>query len=154
MRRHPPHHFGPARASTRQGKTPKSALAAPSHHSNAPIKHKSQSFLSKKIAHPEDPYRRFESPLLRQQVSDIGSENTSCEIVRGLPRVNGRTCGSWTLRERIRCDFRDQSKSFLRMRLCQCPSLPIIASLKDISALDVGFIFPSPSAPALTAGDS
>jgi hypothetical protein len=53
MRRHPPHHLGPARASTRQGKTPKRASAAPSHHSNAPIKHESQSFLSKKIAHPE-----------------------------------------------------------------------------------------------------
>jgi len=41
--------------------------------------------------------------------------------VRGLPRVRGRTCGNWTLRERIRCDFRDQSRSFLRTRLCQCP---------------------------------
>src|ERR1700682_4067014 len=36
---------------TRQGQTPKRALAAPSHHSNAPIKPKSQSILSKIVAH-------------------------------------------------------------------------------------------------------
>jgi hypothetical protein len=45
MRRHPPHHLSPARAITRQGQIPKRALAAPSHHSNAPIKPESQSIL-------------------------------------------------------------------------------------------------------------
>src|SRR5260370_16039473 len=50
MRRHPPHHLSPARAKPRQGKTPKRASAAPSHHSNAPIKPVSQSNLSKIIA--------------------------------------------------------------------------------------------------------
>src|SRR5258708_6956959 len=49
-RRRPPHHLGPARANGRQGKTPKRASAAPSPHSNAPIKHGSQSILSKIVA--------------------------------------------------------------------------------------------------------
>src|ERR1700737_2292844 len=53
--------------------------------------------------------------------------------MRRLPRVSGRTYGSWPLRERIRCDFCHQSRSFLRTRLCQCPSLPIIASLEGLS---------------------
>ena len=39
----------------RQGKTPKRALGAPSHHSNAPIKPESQSFLSKIVAHSARP---------------------------------------------------------------------------------------------------
>src|SRR6266436_6088336 len=50
MRRHPPHHLSPARAKPRQGKTPKRAFAASSHHSNAPIKPISQSNLSKIVA--------------------------------------------------------------------------------------------------------
>jgi hypothetical protein len=50
MRRHPPHHLGPARAKPRQGKTPKRAFATSSHHSNAPIKPVSQSNLSKIVA--------------------------------------------------------------------------------------------------------
>jgi hypothetical protein len=49
VRRHPPHHLSPAQASTRQGKSPKRALAAPSHHSNAPFGLESQSILSKKL---------------------------------------------------------------------------------------------------------
>jgi hypothetical protein len=49
-RRHPPHHLSPAKENTRQGKTPKRASAAPSHHGNAPIKHQSQSILSKIVA--------------------------------------------------------------------------------------------------------
>jgi hypothetical protein len=40
----------PPRQITRQGQTPKRALAAPSHHSNAPITPESQSFLSKIVA--------------------------------------------------------------------------------------------------------
>jgi hypothetical protein len=36
---------------TGQGQIPKRASAAPSHHSNAPIKPESQSFLSKIVAH-------------------------------------------------------------------------------------------------------
>jgi hypothetical protein len=51
MRRHPPHYLSPARANARQGKTPKPAAAAPSHHSNAPNKPESQSILSKIVAH-------------------------------------------------------------------------------------------------------
>src|SRR6266851_4061023 len=51
MRRHPPHHLSPAQAITRQGQTPKRALAAPSYDSNAPIKPESQSILSKIVAH-------------------------------------------------------------------------------------------------------
>ena len=51
VRRHPPHHLSPAQASTRQGKSPKRALAAPSHHSNAPFGQESQSILSKLVAH-------------------------------------------------------------------------------------------------------
>ncbi len=50
LRRHPPHHLSPARANTRRGKILKRASAAPSHHSNAPIKHESQSILSKIVA--------------------------------------------------------------------------------------------------------
>src|SRR5258705_8431559 len=51
MRRRSPHHLSPAQAITRQGQTPKRALAAPSFVSNAPIKTESQSILSKIIAH-------------------------------------------------------------------------------------------------------
>jgi hypothetical protein len=51
MRRHPSHYLSPARANPRQGKTPKPAAAAPSHHSNAPNKPESQSFLSKIVAY-------------------------------------------------------------------------------------------------------
>jgi hypothetical protein len=36
---------------TRQGKTPKPASTAPSHHSNAPIKRECQSIVSKIVAH-------------------------------------------------------------------------------------------------------
>src|SRR6476620_12457768 len=50
VRRYPPHHLSPARAKTRQGKTPKRASAAPSHDSNARIKHESQSNLSNIVA--------------------------------------------------------------------------------------------------------
>jgi hypothetical protein len=50
MRRHPPHHLSPAREKSWQGKTPKRAFATSSHRSNAPIKPKSQSILSKIIA--------------------------------------------------------------------------------------------------------
>src|SRR5882672_9321451 len=62
MRRHPSHYLSPARANARQGKTPKPAAAAPSHHSNAPNKPESQSILSKIVAHwidglPPDPGR-------------------------------------------------------------------------------------------------
>jgi hypothetical protein len=41
----------PPGQSARQGRTPKLASAAPSHHSNAPIKPESQSILSKIVAH-------------------------------------------------------------------------------------------------------
>ena len=41
----------PRPAKHRQGQTPKRASAAPSHHSNAPIKSESQSILSKIVAH-------------------------------------------------------------------------------------------------------
>jgi len=41
----------PAQAITRQGQTPKRALAAPSYDSNAPIKPESRSILSKIVAH-------------------------------------------------------------------------------------------------------
>src|SRR6266446_2219164 len=51
MRRHPPHHLSPPGQVTGQGQIPKRASAAPSHHSNAPIKPESQSFLSKIVAH-------------------------------------------------------------------------------------------------------
>jgi hypothetical protein len=51
MRRYPPHHLSPPRQITRRGKIPKRALAAPSHHSNAPFKPESQSILSKIVAH-------------------------------------------------------------------------------------------------------
>jgi hypothetical protein len=64
MRRHPSHYLSPARANVRQGKTPKPAAAAPSHHSNAPNKPESQSILSKIVAHwidglPPDPGRAY-----------------------------------------------------------------------------------------------
>jgi hypothetical protein len=50
VRRHPPHHLSPTQASTRQGKPPKRAIAAPSHHSNALFRQESQSILSKIVA--------------------------------------------------------------------------------------------------------
>jgi hypothetical protein len=50
LRRHPPHHLGPARAEPRQGEPPKLALAASSHYSNAPINPARQSNLSKIVA--------------------------------------------------------------------------------------------------------
>src|SRR3977135_147678 len=50
MRRHPPHHLSPARANHPAGQDPEARLAAPRHHSNAPIKTESQSFLSKIVA--------------------------------------------------------------------------------------------------------
>ena len=51
MRRHPPHHLSPARANHPAGQDPGARLSLPSHHSNAPIKPKSQSILSKIVAH-------------------------------------------------------------------------------------------------------
>jgi hypothetical protein len=50
VRRHPPHHLSPAQANTWQGSPPKRALAAPSHHSNAPFGQESQSIPSKIVA--------------------------------------------------------------------------------------------------------
>ena len=50
MRRHPPHHLSPARANHPAGQDPEAASAAPSHHSNAPIRQESQSILSKIVA--------------------------------------------------------------------------------------------------------
>jgi hypothetical protein len=50
VRRHPPHHLGPARANHPAGQDPRASTAA-SHHSNAPIKLQSQSILSKIVAH-------------------------------------------------------------------------------------------------------
>ena len=64
-------------------------------------------------------YRHFESPLLRQQVSDITAENFSDSIVPLLPTVSARGCPSWPLRERISCALHVQCRSFLRTRLCQ-----------------------------------
>jgi hypothetical protein len=72
VRRHPPHHLGPAQASTRQGRIPKRAFAASSNHSNAPLGQESQSILRKKLRifsatlTPKRPHFRFESPSLRQ----------------------------------------------------------------------------------------
>ena len=64
-RRHPPHHLSPAKENTRQGKTPKRPSAAPSHNSNAPIKHQSQSILSKIVA------LLLENPALGRDPSHI-----------------------------------------------------------------------------------
>jgi hypothetical protein len=50
--------------------------------------------------------------------------------VRGFPRDTGRTCGSWTLRERIPRSLHVQCRSFLRTRLCQWLSLRMMAPLK------------------------
>jgi len=50
-RRFSPHQLSPARQKHRQGRTPKRAVAASSHHSNALIKPESQSILSNIIAH-------------------------------------------------------------------------------------------------------
>src|SRR5882762_4476660 len=50
MRRHPPHHLSPAQANHPAGQDPEARSAASSHHSNAPIKTESQSFLSKIVA--------------------------------------------------------------------------------------------------------
>ena len=50
-RRHPPHHLSPARVNHPAGQDPEAASAAPSHHSNAPIKPESQSIPSKIVAH-------------------------------------------------------------------------------------------------------
>src|SRR5437899_4820638 len=77
MRRHPPHHLSPARAKPRQGKTPKRAFAASSHHSNAPIKPISQSNLSKIVA------------LLRASMACIRSVQIAFPagaVTRGLPQ--------------------------------------------------------------------
>jgi hypothetical protein len=49
-RRHPPHHLSPAPANARQGRIPKPALAASSHHSNALFRPECQSILSKIVA--------------------------------------------------------------------------------------------------------
>jgi hypothetical protein len=51
VRRHPPHRLSPARASTRRGRPPKLALAASSHHNNAPFRQESQSILAKMAAY-------------------------------------------------------------------------------------------------------
>jgi hypothetical protein len=71
VRRHPPHHLSPAQASTRQGKSPKRALAAPapSHHSNAPFGQESQSILSKIVV-----YHRSASCALIFAMSPDASE--------------------------------------------------------------------------------
>src|SRR5258708_38859228 len=50
MRRHPPHHLSPARATHPAGQALEARLSRPSHHSNAPIKPESQSILSKIVA--------------------------------------------------------------------------------------------------------
>jgi hypothetical protein len=49
-RRHPPHHLSPARANQPAGQESEVASAAPSRHSNAPIKQGSQSIPSKIVA--------------------------------------------------------------------------------------------------------
>src|SRR5882672_9445100 len=67
MRRHPSHYLSPARANARQGKTPKLASAAPSHHSNAPNKPESQSILSKIVAHWMERLRPDPERILMQR---------------------------------------------------------------------------------------
>jgi len=64
-------------------------------------------------------YRGFESPLLRQQVFDITTENKASGILPWLPKVSGLSCASWPLRERISRALWVQRRSFLRTWLCQ-----------------------------------
>jgi hypothetical protein len=78
-------------------------------------------------------HRRFESPLLRQQVSDITVEKVSASIVPSLPLVSERSSGSWPLREGIPCTFHVQRGSFLRTRLCQWLSSRIMAPTRECS---------------------
>jgi hypothetical protein len=121
MRRHPSHYLSPARANARQGKTPKPAAAAPSHHSNAPNKPESQSILSKIVAHwidglPPDPGRaclllsghwlkaarhlRFQSTISRFESSRPSHPLTQRKIVHAICtktlQIKGfqRFCGS------------------------------------------------------------
>src|SRR5438132_1455006 len=63
-------------------------------------------------------YRRFESPLVRQQVSDVTRESLIGEILRGLPKVSCCSCASRPLRERVSRALRVQCRPFLRSRLC------------------------------------
>jgi hypothetical protein len=65
MRRHPPHHLGPARANRPAGQDPEAASAAPGQHSNARIKPKSQSILSQIIAHLPNPDARIVGESMR-----------------------------------------------------------------------------------------
>jgi hypothetical protein len=85
VRRHPPHHLSPARVNHRQGRTPKRASAAPSHHSNAPIKPESQSILSKKIAHLLSLFR----PNARHGVT-ISEEYEILPPDNGCPSIEAR----------------------------------------------------------------
>src|SRR5437763_1137550 len=71
-------------------------------------------------------YRQFESPLLRQQVSDITAEDFCDSIVASLPTVSARSRPSWPLRELI-------SRVFARSVsvVSQNATLPVAFSAND-----------------------
>ena len=79
-------------------------------------------------------YREFESPLVRQQVSNITVENLVSSIVASLPPVSARNCACWPLRERIPRALHVERRSFLRTRLCQWLSLRVMV-LKTATAV-------------------
>jgi hypothetical protein len=86
-------------------------------------------------------YRRFESPLLRQQVSDITREHVTGSIVPSLPRVSARSCASRPPRERIPRRLHVQCRPFLRRRLCQWLSLRMMVLITGRACTAIAFVF-------------
>jgi hypothetical protein len=82
-------------------------------------------------------YRRFESPLVRQQVADITREYVTDSILPLLPRVSPRSCARRPLRERILRNLHAQCRSFLRTRLCQWLFLRMMVLITANSSLAV-----------------
>jgi hypothetical protein len=88
MRRHPSHYLSPAPANARQGRTPKPAAAAPSHHSNAPNKPGKQN--PRYAALLAEPARRVRKPK-----GDGGEKSAAKRATGGHRRLYQITSPTW-----------------------------------------------------------
>jgi tRNA dihydrouridine synthase A len=102
MRRHPPHHLSPARANHPAGQDPEAGSAAPSHHSNAPIKPESQSILSQIIAHLSVAKQQEQWILLSTAArigEDFGYDEINLNVGCPSDRVQGGRFGACLMAE-------------------------------------------------------
>src|SRR5260370_32777232 len=84
-RRHPPHHLSPARVNHPAGQDPEAASAAPSHHSNAPIKPESQSNLSKIVALTPKKLLAPKQTLVLRQIREYRFDRLRIIRIRAVP---------------------------------------------------------------------